>query len=186
MNPEPVKLAVIPSFLRFRASDLELNLGPEHGSYIELRRGLSANLKADPDQRITGEAGFLDAIDGRLSIEECGDTETQWSGAIRRNKPLTDPETGFRYADYQVNLDLKHDQFDRILALFATGQELFGLSLDFQDIDYPDEPVLTPYAKLWDDVRFPHIAISSFFLRWKPDGCNSTPGYAWPADCPDT
>lgn len=176
---EPSTSATIPAFLRFRVTALELDLGPVHGGYDTLVRGLSANLQADPQQKLTSEAGTLDRCEGTLAILEDPDLHREWSGSIRRLKPYTDNETRYRSGDYQVSLDLQPAAFDRLLSLVQTGQQLFGLSLDFQNIDTPGDGF--DYVEgLWDDVQYPHVACTSFRLRWKPAGQPGLPSFLWP------
>jgi len=177
---EPSTIAIIPAFLRFRVTALELDLGPVHGGYDTLVRRLSANLQADPQQKLTSDAGMLDRCEGSLSILEDPDLHREWTGSIQRLKPYLDRETRYRSGDYRVSLDLQPAAFDRLLSLVQTGQQLFGLSLDFQNIDVPGDGLL-PVDDPWDDLQYPHVALTSFRLRWKPAGQPGLPSFLWPA-----
>ena len=176
----PVHLAEIPGFLRFRVTETELNFGPMHGDYGTLSRGLDATLRADPHQRITSAEHFLDKCEGELSIIENGELETNWSGSIKRTKPYDDKVAGFRSVDYQVSLEFSPAMFDQLLGMIQTGQQLFGLLLDFQNVDDPGDGDHPFAGTRWDDAGYPHVAATSFRLRWTPAGQSGLQTYLWP------
>lgn len=182
---EPSTTAIIPAFLRFRVTGVELNFGPEHGGYDALLRGLGASLAADPGQSLASEAGMLDRCEGSLHITEEPDLSREWTGSIHRVlRPYTDQDARNRTADYHVDLQLQPTAFNHLLSLIQTGQQLFGLILDFQNVDIPDDE--TPWIdNHWDDLRDPHVALTSFRLRWKPAGQAALPTFLWPAPLPE-
>ncbi len=155
--------AIVPAFLRFDVGPIGLEMGGAHGDYARLERCVVAPLNAIPGQPITSAAASLDALQGKLVLLDAADEDSDWSGSIRRNLfACHDP----RAADYIVSLDLSLSAFDRLVAMMTTRQMLSGLSLDFQTIDGPlnEDPLnrLTP----WDDVQYPHVALTNFTLRW--------------------
>ncbi|MGL3821207.1 hypothetical protein [Sphingopyxis sp. R3-92] len=158
--------AMIPDFLRFDVGEIELNMGGAHGDYARLERCVTAPLSAIAGQLISSAPGNLDALKGDLVILEAVDEGRDWNGSIRRSA-FTDHESNHCVADYMVRLDLSSDAFDRLLTLMNTGRVLSGLSLDFQNIDGPlvDDPLDRPIP--WDDLGYPHVAVTNFTLRWR-------------------
>ncbi|MGN6595152.1 MAG: hypothetical protein ACTHKO_04465 [Sphingopyxis terrae] len=159
----PVTFAIIPAFLRFEIGSANLEMGGAHGQYAQLERCVCAPLNALPDQPITSSPGSLDALKGMLLIVDAEDGGSDWVGSIQRSLfAAREPDA----ADYIVRLDLSPSAFDRFLAMSTTRQMLSGLSLDFQNIDGPidEDPLDRPIP--WNDVQYPHVALTNFTLRW--------------------
>ena len=176
----PVTTAIAPDFMHFRVGTTELNFSPAHGRNGELQRGMSAALHAMPNQRIKSDKASLDRCEGELYVTSSDEPTEDWAGSIRMLKPYSDPLARFRSPDYAVYLDLQPVAFDHLMAMFQTGQELFGLMLNFEDIDWPGVKEPEMPDDLWDDVQYPHVKFSRFNLRCKPPGGAALASYSWP------
>lgn len=155
--------AIIPAFLRFDVGAVGLDMGGAHGDYERLERYVFAPLNALAGQRITSAAGFLHALKGEVVIADAAEDGSDWNGSIRRS---IFANNGPDAVDYVVQLDLSPLAFDRLIALMQTGRMLSLLSLDFQNIDGPlnEDPLDRPIP--WDDVQYPHVALTNFTMRW--------------------
>lgn len=176
----PVTTAVAPDFMHFRVGATELNFSPVHGRNGELQRGMSAALHAMLNQRIMSEKASLDQCKGELWVLSSDEPTEEWAGSIRMLKPHSDRLARFRDPDYAVYLELQPMAFDHLMAMFQTGQELFGLMLNFEDIDWPGVKEPEMPDNLWDDVQYPQVKFTRFTLRWKPQGGPALPCYSWP------
>ncbi|GAO78349.1 hypothetical protein [Sphingopyxis sp. USTB-05] len=155
--------AIVPAFLRFDVGAVGLEMGGAHGDYARLERCIVAPLLAISGQPITSSAGNLGALKGRLLVVDAEDGNVEWNGSIRRSAISNFASDA---ADYVVHIDLTTLAFDRLAQLMTIGRTLSGLSLDFQNIDGPlnDDPLDRPIP--WDDVQYPHVALTNFTLRW--------------------
>lgn len=155
--------AIVPAFLRFDVGAVGLEMGGAHGDYARLERCIVAPLLAISGQPIKSLAGNLGALKGRLLVVDAEDGNVEWNGSIRRSAISNSASDA---ADYVVHIDLTTLAFDRLAQLMTIGRTLSGLSLDFQNIDGPlnDDPLDRPIP--WDDVQYPHVALTNFTLRW--------------------
>lgn len=155
--------AIVPNFLRFEVGAIGLELGGAHGDYERLERGIVGPLLAISGQPITSAAQHLGALQGKLVVLDAEGKGSDWSGSIRRSIFATRPPDAL---DYVVSIDLSPAAFDRLLAMIHAGRTPTALSLDFQSIDGPlnEDPLDRPIP--WDDVRYPHIGLTNFLLRW--------------------
>lgn len=177
MIPSPTATASIQDFMRFSVGGTEFELHATSSDYVNVYGSIACDLAAEAGILIASEERHLDRCTGSLSITTEKDLAAEWAGSILRQRPYRS-DAGFTATEYTVMLKLSSERFRAVLSTFSAGFELFGLLLDFQNVTEPEDDL--HHETWWDDLTYPHVAMSGFLLRWKRPG--SSPGslYSWP------